>query len=84
MPDEVAYDIVKTFFDHKATIWSPCTARPRTSTSQPGQGELADPVASGRGEILRRKRREDVSERQSARPAGRAPVGRALRASGTA
>ena len=44
-------------------------------TRQAGQGELGDPVASGRGEILHRKRREDVKERSAQdRPARHRPA----------
>ena len=44
-----------------ATNWSPCTARRRASRSRTRSEELADPVASGRGEVSHREGRQDVT-----------------------
>ena len=61
MPDKVAYDIVKTFIEHQRRSDRRARRGQEHRARQPGAEELADPVASGRGEILHRKRREDVS-----------------------
>ncbi len=57
----MAYTIVKTIFDKKADLVAVHQEAKNFKLEIPGQGQLADSVASRRGEIFRRKGREDVS-----------------------
>jgi TRAP transporter TAXI family solute receptor len=66
MDDKVAYDIVKTFIEQRDELIA-VHREAKASSSPTSAEELADPVAPGRGEVLHRKGREDVSERPSAR-----------------
>ena len=61
MPDKVAYDIVKTFIEKRDELVAVHGEAKSIDAREPVAEELADPVASGRGEILHRKGREDVS-----------------------
>ena len=62
MPDKTAYDIVKTFIEKRDELGRRSRRGQEHHAREPVAEELADPVASGRGEVLQRKGCEDVIE----------------------
>ena len=61
MSDKVAYDIVKTLHREARRARRRARRSREHRARQPDQQELADPVASGRGEVFQGKGREDVT-----------------------
>ena len=67
MSDQDAYNIVKTDRRQEGRPRRRAQGCDELHGGEPGDGQFADPVASGRGEVLQRTRREDVKRHVSAR-----------------
>ena len=61
MPDQIAYDIVKTFIEQPEGADRGACRGGEHRAGEPARKNIADPVASGRRALLQRARREDVS-----------------------
>ncbi len=61
MPDKVAYDIVKTFIERQKELVAVHSRGGEHQSGKSAPQEHAHPLASGRGALLHRARREDVT-----------------------
>ena len=66
MDDKTAYNIVKTIFDKRDDLIAVHKEAANFKLENQKAGRLADPVPSGRGEVLRRKRHQAQLKRRAA------------------